>query len=144
MQTIGGGAVMNVAGSHGISGIRGLSCPAMKSFREPVRQAAGRTINTGSTRPAESGRRAESLRRSPGSPPGFPEAGPPAPQCPAPPGVGPTLSKPPEPTGPISPSPPPISGLIAPPPEIGRRAAAVGGPGAGLVPAPCGAGTPPW
>ena len=135
---------MNAAESHGIPGIRGLSCPAMKSFNEPARQDAGTTINTGSTRPAESARRAKSLRRPPGSPLGFPEAGPPAPQCPVPPGAGPTLSKPPEPTGPIPPSPPPISGLTAPPPETGRRAAAVGGPCAGLVPAPCGAGRPPW
>ena len=116
----------------------------MRSFKEPARQGAGRTINTGSTRPAESGRRAKSLRRQLGSPPGFPEAGPPAPQCPVPPGAGPILSKPPEPTGPIVSSPPPISGLTAPPPETGRLAAAAGGPGTGLVLAPCGAGTPPW
>lgn len=135
---------MNVAGSHGISGICGLNRPAMRSFREPVRQGAGRTINTGSTHLVGSARRAKSLRRPPGFPPGFPEAGSPAPQCRAPPGAGSTLSKPPEPIGPISPSPPPISGPTVPPPETGRRAAAAGGPGAGLVLAPCGVGTPPW
>ena len=131
-------------GAMGFLGIRGLSRPAMKSFKEPARQGAGTTINTGSTRLAESGRRAKSLRRPPGSPPGFPEAGPPAPQCPVSPGAGLTLSKPPEPTGPIVSSPPPISGPIVPPPEIGRRAAAAGGPGAGLVLVPCDAGMPPW